>query len=226
MPKLSILFGALLIFCACEKEGSSGDERTNIMFVNTRADATSTDVYNSTIFVQGDLAFGEGTGYLSFAANTYNTQFTVTGTNSVLASLTADYETDKNYSAFLIQNGSTNSVVITRDQFPEPPNDSCYVRFLHFSPDAGGVDVAVTDGDILFPTRFFNDQESNAAKAAFTLLKAGTYNLEVRPIGSSVPLLLLPNTVLQGGRVYTIYARGLVAEEGQLQLGAGIINNY
>jgi hypothetical protein len=61
--------------------------------------------------------------------------------------------------------------------------------------------------------------------SAFTPLDAGTYNLQVRLAGSSTVVLEFPNIALTTGKIYTVFAKGLVAGSGTQALGAQIIVN-
>jgi hypothetical protein len=61
--------------------------------------------------------------------------------------------------------------------------------------------------------------------SAFTPVDAGTYNLEVRVAGTSTVALPLNNITLQAGKIYTVFAKGLLAGSGTQALGAQIIVN-
>lgn len=214
-----------VLFVACKDE-TSVVPGSGVMYVNALPEVNNLDVFNNAALIDTGLVYGDYTPYYLTQPGSYNLAFSDHSTGTELASVTTDFVSNGFYSVFSIQDGAAKKAVVIRDNLVQPATDSCYVRFLHFSADAGGVDVAVTGGDNLFSTRTYNDQEANAAKADFIELAAGTYNLEVRPIGSGTPLLLLPNTVLEGGKIYTIYARGLVAGISPYDLSAGILVNY
>ena len=61
--------------------------------------------------------------------------------------------------------------------------------------------------------------------SAFTPLDAGTYNLQVRLAGTSTVVLDLPGITLTSGKIYTVFAKGLVGGTGSQALGAQIIVN-
>ena len=92
--------------------------------------------------------------------------------------------------------------------------------FVHASPDAPAVDIGVTGvAAPVFPNKSFKDF------TPFTPLPAGTYNLEVRPAGSRDVVLPLPGIKLEAGKIYTVFAKGLLGGTGAQALGAQIIVN-
>jgi hypothetical protein len=81
------------------------------------------------------------------------------------------------------------------------------------------VDIAVTGGPVVFPNTSFKGY------TPFTPVPGGTYNLEVRPAGSTDVVLALPNVTLEAGKIYTVFAKGLLGGTGDQALGAQIIVN-
>ena len=107
--------------------------------------------------------------------------------------------------------------MVVEDNLAAPAAGKAHVRFIHLSPDAPAVDVAVTGGGVVFGNQSFEDF------TAFTPLDANTYNLEVRLAGTSTVVLPLPGIVLTAGKIYTVYAKGFVGGTGAQALGAEII---
>ena len=109
---------------------------------------------------------------------------------------------------------------------PPIPEDSApaagkaHVRFVHLSPNAPAVDVAVaSSGAVVFSNKSFKDA------TAFTPLDAGDYNLDVRVAGTSTVALVLPTITLEAGKIYTVFAKGFLGGAGAQALGAQIIVN-
>ncbi len=103
---------------------------------------------------------------------------------------------DQNYSVFAIDSVSKISALVLTDDSTAPASGKAHVRFVHLSPNAPAVDVAVTGGAVVFGNKAFKDY------TAFTPLDAGTYNLEVRVAGTSTVALPLPGITLQAGKIY------------------------
>jgi hypothetical protein len=105
------------------------------------------------------------------------------------------------------------------DTLTAPAAGNAHVRFIHLSPDAPAVDIALTGGGVVFPNVSYLDN------TALTRFVAGTYDLEVRLAGTSTVVLPLPDVALTAGKIYTVWARGFVAGTGAQALGAQIIAN-
>jgi hypothetical protein len=76
------------------------------------------------------------------------------------------------------------------------------VNVIHASPDAPPVDVAVAGGDVLIENLPF------PAASDYLEVPAGSYDLEVRPTGTTDVVLDLPGVALDSGMVYSAYAIG------------------
>ena len=80
------------------------------------------------------------------------------------------------------------------------------VRFVHASADAPAVDVAVTEGPVLFGDVPFRGASQYAG------VDGGSYDLEVRVAGTETVALPLPGVDLSGGVNYTSFAIGLLSD--------------
>jgi len=87
-------------------------------------------------------------------------------------------------------------------RLPEPGHSA--VRFIHLSPDAPAVDIAVQGGPTLFSNVAFKSASS------YLQVKAGNYTLQVKVAGSNTVVLSASATV-EDRRIYTVYAEGLAA---------------
>ncbi|GAB3541043.1 hypothetical protein GCM10027443_39810 [Pontibacter brevis] len=111
--------------------------------------------------------------------------------------------------------------MVLEDDLTEPAANNAHVRFVHLSPDAPAVDVAVQGGDVLFSNR------SLRSVTDFAPVPAGTYTLEVRPAGSTTAVLTIPDVTLSDNDIYTIFARGFLSPPAgnSNTLGAQVIMN-
>jgi len=125
----------------------------------------------------------------------------------------------KAYSVFAIDSVSSIEPLVLEDDLTAPATGKAHVRFVHLSPDAPAVDVAVTAGPVVFSNVAFRGYQG------FTPLNAGTYNLEVRVAGTATVALPLPGITLEAGKIYTVFARGFLSGAGAQALGAEIIVN-
>jgi len=99
---------------------------------------------------------------------------------------------------------------VLEDNNSAPASGKAHVRFVHASPDAPAVDIAVAGGPVLFSNVPFK------GVGAYTPVDAGTYDLEVRLTGTNTVVLPLPGIKLDAGTVYTAWAMGLAAGDPAL----------
>lgn len=192
---------------------------SQVMAVHASPDAPAVDLLVDGAVAGSGLAFPASTGYLSVPAGTRNVKVNVSGTATTVIEADLPLVAGQNYSVFA--NGPVASIgaLVVTDDLTAPAAGKAHVRFVHLSPDAPAVDVAVAGGPVLFPNRAFQQY------TAFTPVDAGTYNLEVRPAGTATVALAVPNVALQAGKIYTVFARGFLAGTGAQALGAQIIVN-
>lgn len=166
-----------------------------------------------------DLAFPTNTGYVALTAGSRNVKVNVANTATTVINADLPLVAGKVYSVFAIDSVSSIEPLVLEDDLTAPAAGKAHVRFVHLSPDAPAVDVAVTSGPVVFGNVAFRGFQG------FTPLDAGTYNLEVRVAGTATVALPLPNITLTAGKIYTVFARGFLSGAGAQALGAEIIVN-
>jgi hypothetical protein len=92
-----------------------------------------------------------------------------------------------------------------------PGEGQAKVRFIHASPNAPAVDIAVKGGPVLFSNISFKNASD------YVDVPAGNYNLEVRLAGTETVALEVPGVNIKELRAYAVYAMGLAGEEPPLQ---------
>lgn len=197
-------------------------EIANVMVVHASPDAPGVDLLVDDSKVNSAaLTFPNNTGYLEVPAGTRNVKVNAAGTSTTVINADLDLERDGNYSVFAINTLSSIEPLVLEDNLAAPASGRAHVRFVHLSPDAPAVDVAVTGGPVLFSNRAFRSATD------FTPVDAMSYNLEVRLAGTETVVLSVPNVNLASGRIYTIFAKGFVAPpaDNENALGAEVIVN-
>lgn len=211
-------------FTACSDDEETTPTPTNtsakVMVVHASPDAPGVDllVDNSKVNTTA-LAFLGNTAYLSVNAGTRNIKVNAAGTSTTVINADVPFTAGKNYSLFAVDSLKKISAVLVEDDLTAPASGKAHVRFIHLSPNAPAVDVALAGGNVVWGDYEFKDGST------FAPLDAGTYNLEVRLAGTTTVVLPLPGIVLQAGKIYTVYAKGFVGGTGAAALGAQIIVN-
>jgi uncharacterized protein DUF4397 len=93
---------------------------------------------------------------------------------------------------------------VYQDDLGAPSSGNAKVRVVHASPDAGPVDVVPRGGDPLVEGLTFPDATPYAE------VPAGTYTLDVNPVGTDDTVLTVPGVALADGAVYSAFAVGTV----------------
>ena len=190
-----------------------------VMAVHASPDAPAVDLLVDGTVAGTGLAFPNHTAYLTVPSGSRNFKVRVSGTTTDVIDASVPVGAGVNYSVFAVDVVANIGPLVLTDDLAAPASGKAHVRFVHLSPDAPAVDVAVQGGPVLFANRAFKQS------TPFTPVNAGTYDLEVRPAGSATVVLPLNGIALQAGKIYTVFAKGLVAGSGAQALGAQIIAN-
>jgi hypothetical protein len=193
--------------------------KASVMAIHASPDAPAVDLYVDGAKAGSNLGFPNNTSYLSVDAGTRAVAVKVAGTSTTVLSANLPVAANTTYSVFAVDSVAKLGALVLTDDLTSPAAGKAHVRFIHLSPNAPAVDVALAGGAVLIPNKSFKDY------TAFIPLDAATYNLEVRLAGTSTVVLSLPGVTLTAGKIYTVFAKGFVGGTGPQALGAQIIVN-
>ena len=223
LPILALAaFSMAFVGCSADDDNIMSDmtaPQSTVMIVHASPDAPGVDILvDDARAVQG-LEFTSNTGYVPVPAGERNVKVNASGTSTTV--INADLTLDQNltYTVFAIDSLNGISALVLVDNLAAPADGKAHVRFVHLSPNAPAVDIALVGGPAVFPNVEFGEYID------FTPLDAATYNLEVRLAGTNTVVLPLGSISLMDGKIYTVYAKGFVGGTGSQALGAEIIVN-
>lgn len=196
----------------------------NIMVINASPNAPGVDVLVDDKPAITNLLFPNNSEYIGALSGTRNIKVNPTGTATPVIDQDLNFETGSSYQSFFAFNNveAIQSLVLEDDLTP-PAAGTAHLRFVHLSPDAPPVDVAIQGGPVIFDNVAFGESDNNGE---FTPVPAGAYNLEVRLAGTNTVVLPLPEITLEDGKIYTAFANGYVTPPAGAQgLNAAIIVN-
>lgn len=221
-----LFYGSLLVLTSLTLITSCKKDEETKTYANVLVTHASPNAPGVDLLVDGSnqysaaLAYPNNTGYLKVESGTRNIKVNVSGTSTTVIEANLDLAKDQSYSVFAVDSVSKISAVVLADDLTAPAAGKAHVRFVHLSPNAPAVDVAVAGGGaVVFGNKAFKEY------TAFTPLDAGSYNLEVRVAGTSTVALTLPTITLESGKIYTVFAKGFLGGSGSEALGAEIIVN-
>jgi hypothetical protein len=167
------------------------------------------------VWVNDNVAFANApfkgiTSYAALETGTYNVKVVPTGATEPVV-IEADLTLEaKDYTVVAVGKLENIEPLVLVDNNSTPAEGKAHVRFVHASPDAPAVDIAVKGGPVLFSNIAFK------GVGDYTPVDAGTYDLEVRLAGTDTVALDVPGVNLTGQTVYTIFAMGLAGGEPAL----------
>jgi hypothetical protein len=210
VKKLFTTLSVLVLVLGLLTTALADSHKTRVRVVHASPDAPAVD-----ILVNGGTAFTNApfkgiTDYASLDPATYNIKVVPTGATEPVV-IEADLALEaKDYTVVAVGTLANIEPLVLIDNNSAPAAGKAHVRFVHASPDAPAVDIAVKGGPILFSNIAFK------AIGDYLPVDAGTYNLEVRLAGTDTVALDVPGLALQAGTVYTVFAMGLAGGEPAL----------
>ena len=217
-----LFLATTLLISSCKKDEQTDiHSHANVLVTHASPDAPGVDLLvDDSKQNSSALTFPNNTGYLQVEAGNRNIKVNVSGTSTTVIEADLALAKDMNYSVFAVDSVSKISAVVLTDDLTSPAAGKAHVRFIHLSPNAPAVDIAVaSSGAVVFGNKSFKEFTD------FTPLDAGTYNLDVRVAGTSTVALVLPAITLEAGKIYTVFAKGFLGGSGAQELSAEIIVN-
>lgn len=185
------------------------DARVRVVHASPDAPAVDVLVENNPAFT--NLAFSGVTSYASLPAGMYNVQVVPAGQPGpvvINANLALSSGTD--YSVLAVNTlANIEPLVLVDDN--TIARGQARVRFVHASPDAPAVDIALAGGPVLFANIAFREIGD------YLTVPSGVYDLEARIAGTMNVALSVPGAFFARDTVYTVYAMGLVGGVPSLQ---------
>ena len=169
-------------------------------------DAPAVDVWVNGTRVLENVPFQAVSGYLTVTSGQHWVQVTPTGATEPVvidAVITAAANTSYTVAATGLLSGNDLSPMLLIDD-RTPIASQAKVRFVHTSPDAPAVDIAVAGGPVLFSGVAFREIGN------YLTVAPQSYDLEVRLAGTDTVVLPLAGVALAPSENYSVFAIGLV----------------
>lgn len=208
----STLLGAFGLASAASPSASAQSSEAKLRVIHASPDAPAVDIYVNGSKAISNLAFKDVSPWASLPAGTYDVKVTAAGGTDAVIQANLPLEGGKYYSVVATGKLANITAKVFTDDFSPLDAGKARLRVVHASPDAPAVDVAVTGGPVLVPNLAFPDASGNLA------VDAGTYDVEVRAAGTTTAALSTPGLALEAGKLYTVYAVGLLGGTPALSL--------
>jgi hypothetical protein len=211
VKRLLVLVSSVALLVATASISFAAEDPAKVRVVHASPDAPAVDVLVNDGRAFSNAPFKGITSYADLAPGTYNVKVVPAGATSPVV-INADLGLNAGMSYTVVAAGMLANIepIVLMDDSPVPAAGKAHVRFVHLSPDAPAVDIAVTGGPVVFANVPFK------GVGAYTPVDAGTYDLEARVAGTGTVALSVPGVALVAGKAYTIYAVGLVGDQPAL----------
>jgi LPXTG-motif cell wall-anchored protein len=217
-----IVSAVLVLSLALATSAFAQDGKARVRVIHTSPDAPAVDIWVNGSVAISDVSFTEVTDYAGLDPASYQIQVSPAGaTEPIVIDANLDLAADTDYSVAAVGMLDSIEPLVLMDNNSAPAAGKAHVRFVHASPDAPAVDIAVANGGpILFSNIAFK------AVGDYLPVDAGTYDLEARLAGTDTVALSVPGVTLEEGNVYTVWAMGLAGGEPALQAVASLDASY
>lgn len=207
-----VLAAVAVVGLAPFASGAFAQEDGRVRVVHASPDAPAVDVLVDGSAAFEGVAFGEITDYAALAAGTYGVQVVPAGETEPVV-IDADLPVAGGADTTVVAVGTLDEIepLVLEDDNSAPAAGMAHVRFVHASPDAPAVDIAVAGGPVLFEDVAFK------GVGDYLPVEAGTYDLEVRVAGTETVALTVDGVALEAGTVYSLFAVGLADGSPALQ---------
>lgn len=226
------LGAALMLFSvtACDKDDDTMETaNARVLVVHASPDAPAVDLLVDNVKVNSAaLAYPANTGYLDVASGTRNFKVNAAGTTTTVINADVPLMENMAYSVFAYDRVAQIKPLVVMDNLATPAAGKAHIRFLHLSPGAPAVTIGVLNGSTfapVFSNRSFETAATATANQAFTPVDAGTYTFDVRLTDGTTSVLTVPNIALQAGKIYTVFARGIVGNTASPLSASLIVHN-
>ncbi|AZB43242.1 DUF4397 domain-containing protein [Bacillus sp. FJAT-42376] len=176
---------------------------TMIRVLHASPDAPAVDVYLNRRLVLSNVSFKQISDYMQIPGGQYRIDILPHG-NQTTPVLTENVLLMPGITYTMAASGTVSNLkllpIVDR---PFVSGGETKVKFVHLSPDAPAVDVAVKNGEILFP------DVSYTTSTKYRSVPAGKIDLEVRIAGTDTVALNVPKVQFKSDTAYTIFALGL-----------------
>lgn len=204
---VAILSITFLAQSATAYNGNYDDWRASkVRVIHASPDAPAVDILVNGQKALSSIEFEQITDYEPLKSGKYNIQVVPEGlTTPVVIDADLKFARTQYYTIIALDNLNEIQPLVLRDVNRWVTPGYSRIRFVHASPDAPAVDIAVKDGPVLFSNVEFKDNE-------YVRVKEGTYDLEVRIAGTETVVLPLNNLNFENRAVYTAIATGEVSK--------------
>ena len=219
--------GMALAGCGGSKDDSTGS--TSLRLVNATLTHPSLDLYISSSRAAAAIIADTASGYLAPASGSLTLQLTDPDASTALTTTAPTLSASAHYTLLAYESGGVVKTQLLGEDFSAPTSGTVQLRIFDAAPDAGKLDVYITDAatdlaTVTTATASFTTVTSFSALGPLTY-SPGTYRVRVTGYGNKSDLRLdIPAVTLsnqQAGNIVLTPASGGVLLNGSTLIQQG-----
>ncbi|MFD1257469.1 DUF4397 domain-containing protein [Mucilaginibacter terrae] len=207
----------LTLLSSCKKDDPYNFEDTigaEVNFINASPDAGSARLYVEDILrTTTGINYGEASGYQKTYLGDQDVDIRSTTGESTLTSSQVQFDANNRYTFLLVGQNSSLGLLYFTDDLTVPGAGKAKVRFVNAAPNATAATLNSATGIVVA-------QQNFRGIAPSTEVNAGAYVLSVV---SGTTRSATATVNLESGKIYTVYAKGLVGGTGNAAFGVGVV---
>lgn len=214
---------AVSLFSSCKKDDPYNFNDTiaaEVNLINASPDAPSAQLYVADILrTPSGVTFGQASGYYKTYLGDQDIVVKSASGDATLSSSHVQIDALNNYTFFLVGQNSNLGMLTVTDDVTAPAAGKAKIRFVNASPNAASANLSIGSNIIATNQNFRSVSPS-------VEIAAGTYAVVLSNVaGSTTTSNTTSGVSFQSGKIYTVYAKGLVGSTGAAAFTAGIFNN-
>ena len=214
---------AVSLFSSCKKNDPYDFKDTitaDVNLINASPDAPAAQLYAQDILrTPSGVSFGQASGYYKTLLGDQDVVIKSASGEATLTSLKAQFDALNSYTFFLVGQNSGLGVITVTDDLAAPAAGKAKIRFVNAAPNSTSVSLAI-GGNVIATGQNFRSVSPSVE------ITAGTYSVVVTNVaGGTTTSNTTTGASFQSGKIYTVYAKGLVGSNSASAFTAGIFNN-
>ncbi|MCM3737452.1 DUF4397 domain-containing protein [Bacillus cytotoxicus] len=181
-----------------------------VRILHASPDSSAIDIVINGQKVVKNISFKQYSPYLSLIQGQYRVDIVPAGEETPIFSALAPVIGNHAYTLAAAGNIEKLQLLYLTDNTPLPFGQA-KIRFVHLSPDAPQVDVALKDGENLFEKVIFKQATD------YLQVSPGVADIEISAAGTKDVILTIPEVKIEANKIYTMVALGYVNKSPKLE---------
>jgi hypothetical protein len=222
---LSFFLLGIVLLGSCDKKRTPAKGEFMIVHASPGLGALAVSIDGNS-FGGTSLSYPANTGYRNLDEGSHVLKATA-GAGSTLFEGSLSTIANAKQTLFFYDRSTSLKAFAVVDNLAVPAAGKARVRFFNLSPNSPVIDAGILSSGTftgIFTARAFEDNVSAINNSLFQALDAGTVNFQLRVNGAGVTLLDIPSLVLESGKSYTLFAKGISGDPAS-PLGLEVITN-